>query len=130
MKNIIASFLLSLFGVMSCRHEKPEQPKPAPTPTLTQGQKITGSAMMVEAKEKLYNAKAKLTQEDKYNCCLKEPCNMCALEDGECDCYKDLKTGKSVCVECYAGWQQGNGADENIKKEHVTTDVVKHEHHQ
>ena len=84
--------------------------------------------MMAETREKLHDAKMKLIQEEKYSCCLKEPCNMCALEESECDCYKDLKAGEHVCVECYAGWQQDKGADDKIKKENVKTDVVHHEH--
>ena len=88
----------------------------------------TGTMMVADAKSKLQEAKAKLTKEGKYGCCIKDPCNMCALTHGDCDCYNDLKKGEHVCIECYAGWQQGKGADETIKKENVKTSVVHHEH--
>ena len=106
-----------------------EQPPPPNQEVLTQQEQAkTGATMMAEAKEMLTDAKDQLTQEGKLTCCLKEPCNMCPLEENECDCYKDLKKGEHVCVECYAGWQQGKGGIAGIKTEDVKTDFEKHSH--
>lgn len=76
----------------------------------------------------LTEVKKELAQDGKYNCCIKEPCNRCALEHQSCDCYKDLKASKSVCNECYAGWQRGEGADKEIKPSSVKTSYKKHGH--
>ena len=88
----------------------------------------TPAALIANAKQELSDAKAQLAQEGKYGCCIKEPCNMCALDEGDCDCYEGLKKGEHVCIECYAGWQQGKGADSRISKEKVHTGLLMHEH--
>ena len=81
-----------------------------------------------QARSLLAEAKKELAQEDKYNCCIKDPCNFCGLLEASCDCYPDLKKGEHVCIECYAGWQQGKGVDEKIRKENVKTSFVQHSH--
>lgn len=126
MKQLTFAFLLMGLFLGACAKEEPRPPKQA---VITQGEEVkTGAILLAEGKEKLAEAKSKLAEEGKYGCCLKEPCNMCALDEGDCDCYKDLKKGNHVCVECYAGWQQGKGADDKIKKEDVKTGFMKHEH--
>ncbi|MBI4547197.1 MAG: hypothetical protein HY707_04400 [Ignavibacteriae bacterium] len=118
---ILASFLFS-----ACTKDQPPPPKQE---TMSQAEEPkTGAMLMAKAKEKLLEAKDKLIEENKIMCCMKEPCNMCPLEENECDCYKDLKKGEHVCVECYAGWQQGKGGIEGIKLGDVKTSFVKHEH--
>ena len=129
MKKILWVAIFGSLTLASCA--KKEEPKTTTQqqPAITQAEEPrTGTMMMAEAKEKLSEAKDKLIQEGKISCCLKEPCNMCPLGENECECYKDLKKGEHVCVECYAGWQQGKGGIEGIKKEDVKTSFVKHEH--
>ena len=126
MKSVIFSLVSMAFLFAACTKEEPRPPKEQ---TLSQTETPkTGAILIAESKEKLAEAKAKLTQEGKYDCCIKEPCNMCALAEADCECYEDLKKGEHVCIECYSGWQQGKGADEKIKKESVTTSLIKHEH--
>ncbi|TAK62682.1 MAG: hypothetical protein EPO24_04780 [Bacteroidetes bacterium] len=76
----------------------------------------------------LKEAKQEAMQQGKYSCCVKEPCNTCLLEHQSCNCYNNLKNGKEVCNECYAGWQRGEGADKNIKPANVKTSYKKHNH--
>jgi hypothetical protein len=83
---------------------------------------------IVKAKGLLAEAKAELAQAGKYSCCIKHPCNSCALEHLSCGCYESLKAGKAVCNDCYAGWQRGEGVDEDIKKEQVKTSYAGHRH--
>ncbi len=81
---------------------------------------------MAGAKEKLAAGKAKLASSGKYNCCVEEPCNHCALAESSCACADELKHGEAVCNECYGGWQEGKGAVPNIKKESVKADFMTH----
>ena len=111
----------ALFLLSSCTKQE-EQPKGQ---LITQKEEPkTGEVLIGEAKDKLIEAKAKLAQEGKYGCCLKEPCNMCALDEAKCNCYEDLKKHEGVCMECYAGWQHGKGADEKIRKENVKPELM------
>ena len=126
MKNLFLVLTATICLLSACSKETP--PPPKQEVITQQEQPRTASTMLAEAKDKLAEAKDKLTQENKYGCCLKEPCNFCALNMGECDCYKDLKKGEHVCVECYAGWQQGKGGIEGIKKQDVKTSFTEHEH--
>ena len=99
-----------------------------PKHSITPHEEKTGAMMIDDVRKSLQKAKTKLAEEGKYGCCIKEPCNLCALAHSNCDCYYDLKKGEHVCIECYAGWQQGNGADKTIKKENVKTSTIHHEH--
>ena len=122
MTKLVSALLTCSLFLSACAKEEPKTSE-----QTSQSQSATqksGSALATEAKEKLSEAKGKLAEEGDYNCCLKEPCNMCALEAGNCDCYKDLKKGDHVCTECYVGWQQGKGADGKFKKEDVKTSLT------
>jgi hypothetical protein len=81
-----------------------------------------------KVKAEIQTLKMQLAPEGKYACCIDEPCDHCLLHKGECDCAKDLRKGERVCIECYAGWQQGKGNIPEIKKEQVKTDFVSHKH--
>ncbi|HEY4613257.1 MAG TPA: heavy metal-binding domain-containing protein [Bacteroidota bacterium] len=81
-----------------------------------------------QAKKLLADAKKQLTREGKYNCCVKDPCNQCALDHQSCPCYDNLKDGKTVCPECYGGWQRGEGKDKSIKPADVKTSFSTHQH--
>jgi hypothetical protein len=64
-----------------------------------------------------------------YNCCLEDPCDRCALDHQSCSCSKDLKAGKGVCSDCYAGWQTGQGKDiPGMTKEKVKANFHGHKH--
>ena len=81
-----------------------------------------------KANELLEQAEDELVEKGKYNCCLSDPCHSCLMEHKSCGCYASLKKGGEVCNECYGGWQRGDGADKNIKKESVKTKYEKHMH--
>ena len=86
------------------------------------------SEKIAKSKELLDEAKEELMEAGKYSCCTNHSCNTCAFEHQSCTCYKSLKAGKPVCNECYAGWQRGDGADKNIKKNQVKTTYSGHMH--
>lgn len=86
------------------------------------------SEKIKKAKSLLRDAKRELKSQGKYNCCIDEPCNQCALEHQSCPCYDELKAGKPVCSECYGGWQRGEGKDSSIKPEDVKTKYSGHKH--
>lgn len=83
---------------------------------------------ITQAKSLVKEVKDELVRSGKYDCCLKDPCNVCAMEHQSCDCYEDLKANKAVCNECYGGWQRGDGADKMIKPSNVKTTYKKHGH--
>jgi len=74
-------------------------------------------------KKSLMKEKRQAMKDGKYSCCLKESCDECLKAHGSCDCRKAVKNGKSVCNECYEGWQRGEGdvsgkTAKDIKKGH------------
>lgn len=122
------ALLLLAIVLISCQKEEPKRP-PQKQESITQKEESkTGAMLLAESKDKLKEAKRTLAQEGKYECCMEDECDYCALHEGSCSCAPDLKKGEHVCVECYVGWQQGKGDVPNIKKDNVTTDLIKHEH--
>lgn len=81
-----------------------------------------------KAQTLLTEAKETLMEQGTYSCCIKVGCNQCALDHQSCPCYKNLKAGKPVCNECYAGWQAGEGADRDIPLNRVKTTYTEHRH--
>lgn len=111
-------------GVCSkCRMELVKQePHAKQNGTENPGDKIE------KVKSLLREAKRSLKSQGKYNCCIDNPCNQCALEHQSCPCYHDLKAEKPVCPECYGGWQRGEGKDSSIKPGDVKTKFNDHKH--
>lgn len=99
-------------------------------------QKKQGTAEKVSdslpAKEKVQKAKQLLAEaknELYYNCCIKDPCDRCALDHQSCNCSRDLREGKGICSDCYAGWQMGQGKEiKGITKENVKPNFHSHKH--
>jgi hypothetical protein len=88
-------------------------------------QELSGKEKALKAKKLLEEAKEDLV----YNCCLSIPCDRCALDHQSCSCSKDLRTGKGVCSDCYAGWQMGQGKDiPGITKDKVKPNFHGHKH--
>ncbi len=84
-----------------------------------------GMALVEVKKEKksLMKQKIKAMKDDKYNCCIDEPCDECLKAHGSCSCKKAVQDGKPVCNECYEGWKRGEGdvqgkTFKDIKKGH------------
>jgi len=94
------------------------------------GKKDAGSAngILSQARALLDGAKKMLAADGKYNCCMKEPCDECALGHQSCRCAENLKAGKGVCSQCYGGWQRGEGKDKSIKSSDVKTSYSTHRH--
>ncbi len=81
-----------------------------------------------QARLLLTEAKKDLAQKGEYNCCIKEPCDRCALDHQSCQCAENVKSGKPVCPECYAGWQRGHGAVKGVKASSVKGNFHNHKH--
>ncbi len=77
------------------------------------------SKEMKGAVDTFMKEKAKLIKDGKYVCCLKNPCNQCALMIGACPCGKNAAAGKPVCHECKGGWAAGNGIIPGKKAEDI-----------
>lgn len=120
--------VIIVVGIVISSCERQEPPKPQQEASIQQAETKSGSSLVSEAREKLVQAKEILMQEGKYGCCMKHACDYCALHHSSCDCHEDLKAGKPVCIECYSGWQRGEGAVEKVKKEQVKTNFIEHKH--
>ncbi len=88
---------------------------------------LTTEQKIERIKEDLPDIKMELAMEGKYSCCTKEGCNQCIITYGSCSCYENIKEGKPVCGECYAGWQMGEGVATEFTKEQVKLDT-EHRH--
>ena len=80
-------------------------------------------------------AKKKLAEQGKYSCCIKAPkeakgtgCDLCAKENGSCNCGANLAAGKGVCGECLGGWKTGKGLFPGVKAKDVTLLDSSHQH--
>lgn len=67
-------------------------------------------AAMKQADKNVQTQKAKATKEGKYTCCLRHPCDFCAMHMGQCPCGKNAAADKPVCNECKGSWYAGDGA--------------------
>lgn len=81
-----------------------------------------------QAKSLLAEARKELVQDGQYNCCIKDPCDRCALDHQSCPCADEVKSGKSVCPDCYAGWQRGDGIVKGVKASSVKGSFHSHNH--
>ncbi len=132
---IIALVFVSLleYGVQAQTQQAQKKGKAANTNHVHQNQSAprtstqepTGKEKALMAKKLLEEAKEDLV----YNCCLEDACDRCALDHQSCQCSKDLRAGKGVCSDCYAGWQMGQGKDiPGITKEKVKPNFQGHKH--
>jgi len=88
-------------------------------------QELSGKEKALLAKKLLAEAKEDLV----YHCCLYDPCDRCGLDHQSCSCSKDLRSGKGVCSDCYAGWQTGQGKDiPGMTKDKVKPNYHSHKH--
>lgn len=79
----------------------------------------TANDKIDQVKSLLTEAKKELAQDGEYNCCIKDPCDKCALDHQSCPCADEVKSGKPVCADCYAGWQRGDGIVKGVKASSV-----------
>jgi hypothetical protein len=76
---------------------------------------------MKQADQSIQDQKLKAMKEGKYMCCLKHPCDHCALKMGQCPCGQQAAAGKPVCNECKGGWYAGDGAIPGKKPDDIKT---------
>jgi hypothetical protein len=88
----------------------------------------TANDKIGQARSLLTEAKKDLAQAGAYNCCIKDPCDRCALDHQSCPCADEVKSGKSVCPDCYAGWQRGDGIVKGVKASSVRGSFHSHKH--
>ena len=92
-------------------------------------QEQTGGRTTKEKVQKAKELLAEAKEEMDYNCCLKNPCDRCALDHQSCSCNKDVREGNGICSDCYAGWQLGEGKNiPGITKENVKPNFHSHKH--
>ena len=88
----------------------------------------TANEKISQARSLLAEAKKELAEDWKYNCCIKDPCDRCALDHQSCSCAHEVKAGNAVCSDCYAGWQRGEGIVPGIKANQVKGSFHSHKH--
>jgi hypothetical protein len=102
--------------------------KDKPKPDHQASENPTANEKIGQAKSLLAEAKKELAQDGKYNCCIKDPCDRCALDHQSCPCADEVKAGRSVCPDCYAGWQRGDGIVPGIKASQIKGSFHSHTH--
>ncbi|MFQ5824200.1 MAG: hypothetical protein ACE5JB_09115 [bacterium] len=88
---------------------------------------LSPEGQLGKIKQELKDVKTELTQAGEYNCCIHPTCNWCALQEGNCDCYDEVKAGEAVCPGCGLGWHNDQGTVEGITASQVKWDIS-HEH--
>ena len=66
-------------------------------------------AAMMDADKVIQDQKVAAMGAGKYSCCLKNPCDYCALKMGECPCGMNAANDMPVCNECKGSWYAGDG---------------------
>ncbi len=105
LKSFIGGFLVALLVFGAFFLAKPQQEV-----------SVVSTTSYLEIRDAL---KAKLMEEGKYRCCIKEPCSYC-LEEGGCDCIDKIMEGRAPCGECIGEILEGNAnpylSDEQISR--------------
>lgn len=68
-----------------------------------------------DARRRMDEAKRKIAEAGKYDCCIKPSCDLCASAGGMCDCAASVKAGRGACGECLEGWAAGIGRVKGVK---------------
>ncbi len=55
-----------------------------------------------------------LEKAGRYDCCIENPCNTCAMRMGGCKCGEGLRRGEPVCEECAMMWRSGQGDEPGV----------------
>lgn len=104
-----------------------------PVPAMPQGNMAGDHAAMMmkmmnarpkelkKADMTVMQAKATATKKGMYNCCLKHPCDWCALKMGACPCGKSAAMSMPVCNECKGGWAAGDRATPGLTADQIKT---------
>ena len=108
--------ILMLGALWGCAKQT-EVPYGSETPAIAPGKP---APTLEKVRAELATVKSQLAESGKYACCMKSPCNLCALNHGNCPCQAELKGGEGVCGECYAGWKAGRGNVEGVDPKKVT----------
>jgi hypothetical protein len=112
--------VLALLGWAAVAQDQ-TTPNPAPANPAVQNPSPDDMGMMMKMMESrpkelkqadsaVGKAKADAMKKGTYTCCLKHPCDVCALHMGACPCGKNVAADKPVCNECKGGWDAGDGA--------------------
>jgi hypothetical protein len=67
-------------------------------------------AAIKAADKSIQQQKADAMKKGTYTCCLRNPCDFCALNFAQCPCGKNAAVDKAVCNECKGAWYAGDGA--------------------
>ncbi len=76
---------------------------------------------MVRADEAVQRQKQQAAQQGKYTCCLRHPCDHCAMKMGQCPCGPNATKGMPVCNECKGSWYAGDGAIQGKSADDIKT---------
>ncbi len=104
-----ACFFILLVVFYSCVRETGSPPLET-LPTAEQ---------VATAKADVETAKASLTREGKYKCCIKPACDTCLLKANGCACADMIDADQPVCAECGLGWKNGSGAIPDVQPSEV-----------
>lgn len=101
----LCSLLFAVWGISHAIAQGKEDDGEAKMAKLAQSRPAT----LKSAAATVETFKQKAIKAGHYRCCLKHPCDYCALKMGACPCDDQLDAGKPVCNECKGGWYAGDG---------------------
>ncbi len=78
-------------------------------------------AAMMSADQAIQDQKAAAMKSGKYNCCLKNSCDYCALKMGECPCGMNAANDMPVCNECKGSWYAGDDSIPGLTPDQIKT---------
>lgn len=119
--------LIAFIALVSCQTTNESAQKQGTSAGAETVAKLAPDEQLVNIKAELKTVKAELAEQGEYNCCIQPTCDWCALQEGECPCYDNLKAGKPVCPGCGLGWHNGQGVVQGVKASEVKWDIT-HEH--
>lgn len=123
------AMLTLMLGIWGINHPaKAQDAMPAPQGQM-QGDPAAMMMKMMNARPAdlkkadmtVMKAKAMATKKGMYSCCLKHPCDWCALKMGACPCGKSAAMSMPVCNECKGGWAAGDGAIPGLTADQIKT---------
>lgn len=76
---------------------------------------------MKQADKAVQDQKLKALKDGQYSCCLRHPCDHCALKMGQCPCGMNAANNQPVCNECKGGWYAGDGSIPGKKPDDIKT---------
>lgn len=123
-KRFLAVAIFAVAGIVGWGIVEAQGQAPAVPPEMAEMMKkmmMNRPKAMARADESVQNQKEEAAKQGKYTCCLRHPCDHCAMKMGQCPCGPNVVKGMPVCNECKGAWYAGDGAIPGKSAEDIKT---------